>query len=590
MKKHTIINSFCLTLIIFGIICSCFYFHTDVRPLTKDRINQYKAYKITNPTKAHLIDGSLIVYENGFRMKDNLLSGTGIKYDLNRKAAPFRIISVDSIAKIIYYDKTLTKSITPDDFEGSVHLPTRIQLLDNTLIMANQGIDREGNNILCRSNASASLIQVPLDSVLALEYYKRAWQFAPTILTIPALVPPVSLLLVAIFGSCPTIYSCDGENYYLEAEAFSYSIAKMFESSDLDRLDNGKEINGTYSIKVTNEALETHYINLLSVLTVEHSKEYEAFPTKDDKIVLFGKESKIVRASSKISDNIIDLISERDDNWYQSDSSILKQLTQSVTEDWLDISVEVPDSADKLVLALKIRNTLLNTILLYDLMLDSQDAKAIDWLGSKTSNWFYAWRFYNWYKKYFGLRIQLYDGKEYREITRISDTGPIVWHQEAVELDVKRGELAKIRLSFLPDNWAIDWIGISFDTHENYKSQLHSCSEIRNLNNKNEDDLLKLFSEKDDTYLVTYPGQEYILDFNINPVSEKYKYTYFVKSHGFYIEWLRQQWLRQESTNLSDLPEFELNDYTIMKTAQLWLDKKSSFEKQFYESRIPNIR
>ncbi|MEJ2545789.1 MAG: hypothetical protein P8Y99_17130, partial [Calditrichaceae bacterium] len=390
--------------------------------------------------------------------------------------------------------------------------------------------------------------------------------------------------------SCPTIYSFDGSDYFLEAETFSYSIAKMFESSDLDRLDCGKDIDGTYSIKVTNEALETHYINLLSLLTVEHPVDYEAFPDGNDHIVLFGNQSELISATNKSCDNIINLISKRDNKWYQSDSSILKELTQSVTEDWIDLTVNVPQSAEKLILALKLRNTLLNTILLYDLMLDSQDAKAIDWLGSKTANWFYAWRFYNWYKQHFGLRIQIFDGTEYDNVARISDTGPIVWHQEAVELDVNNGEVAKIRLSFLPDNWAIDWVGISFDTHDNYKCQLHSCNQIRDLNNKNENDLLKLFNEKDDAYLVTYPGQEYILDYKINPAVKGYKYTYFIKSHGFYIEWLRQQWLRQDTTRLEDLTQFELNDQTIIKAAQLWLNKKPTFEKKFYESKIPNIR
>ena len=72
---------------------------------------------------------------------------------------------------------------------------------------------------------------LPLDSVAALEYYKKEWQPIPTLTSLPSVTFASSLLLVAIFGSCPTIYSFDGENYNLEAETFSYSIAKMFEST-----------------------------------------------------------------------------------------------------------------------------------------------------------------------------------------------------------------------------------------------------------------------------------------------------------------------------------------------------------------------
>ena len=94
-------------------------------------------------------------------------------------------------------------------------------------------------------------------------------------------------MLIAIFGSCPTVYTYSGQPCTLEAETFSYSIARRFESSDLDRLDAGKVINGKYILKVTNEALETHYIDEMSLLTVDHPPGYEAFPDTRHNIVLF---------------------------------------------------------------------------------------------------------------------------------------------------------------------------------------------------------------------------------------------------------------------------------------------------------------
>ncbi len=81
-------------------------------------------------------------------MENNILIGNGIKYDLYRRAIPFKILPLDSISKIIYYEKTISKSINVEDFEGNITLPTRLQLIDNSLVIASQGIDREGNKIL----------------------------------------------------------------------------------------------------------------------------------------------------------------------------------------------------------------------------------------------------------------------------------------------------------------------------------------------------------------------------------------------------------------------------------------------------------
>ena len=195
MKKHSNIYGFCLTVIVYAFFYSCFYFHTDVRPLNKDDIYQRKVYRITNPTKVHLIDGSLIIFPNGFKTENNIMYGNGIKYDIYRKTTPFMIIPTDSVAKIIYYDKSVVKNINVEDFEGNITLPARLQLIDNSLIIASQGIERDGNIILCRSDESNSLIQIPPDSIATLEYYKKFWQPFPTIASIPAFVPVFIWLL-----------------------------------------------------------------------------------------------------------------------------------------------------------------------------------------------------------------------------------------------------------------------------------------------------------------------------------------------------------------------------------------------------------
>ena len=133
---------------------------------------------------------------------------------------------------------------------------------------------------------------MPLDSIAALEYYKKEWQPLLTLTSAPAVFVSSSLLFVAIFGSCPTVYSFDGQNYNLGAETFSYSIAKRFESSDLDRLDFGELQNGEYSLKIANEALETHYINQLCLLSVVHPPGYEAFPMDNNDIVFIVQVNK----------------------------------------------------------------------------------------------------------------------------------------------------------------------------------------------------------------------------------------------------------------------------------------------------------
>jgi hypothetical protein len=230
---------------------------------------------------------------------------------------------------------------------------------------------------------------------------------------------------------------------------------------DLDRLDLGKPVNGEYRLMVTNEALETHYVNSLSLMTVDHPAGYEPFPTDKGKVVMFGREAAGVRSASRAGLDVTTIVSSRDSVWYESDTAMLRQLTDSIVRDWVDVAVPKPRGARRMCLAFRTRSTLLNTVLFYDGMLKSQGARAIDWMGFRSYP--YLYRLSRWYDRNFGLHVKVFDGKAYREKTWFKDPGPIVWHDAAAELPVPEGDTVRLRLEFLPDNIMIDWVGVSFD-------------------------------------------------------------------------------------------------------------------------------
>ena len=232
MGKLKPLYCLCCILLVCAATTACIITQTHVKPLDKQKVAESKNFFIGSPTKAHLIDGAVVVYAKGFELRDDILIGSGVRWDLTR-------------------------------------------------------------------NFGAMASQVPLDSVAFLEYYSKRFEGLMFLASLPVVAIGTIAILKAIFGSCPTIYSFDGDNYTLEAETFSYSIAERFEANDLDRLDHGKLIDGLYSIKVANEALETHYINQLTLLAADHPPGFEAMPNEKNGITLFGKQSPILRATSK---------------------------------------------------------------------------------------------------------------------------------------------------------------------------------------------------------------------------------------------------------------------------------------------------
>jgi len=105
MKKLILIFHFCCIILLCITVTSC-YIHTKVKPINQENILASKPFVTNQPTKAHLTDGSLIVFEKGLKIENNILKGVGIRYDLSRQNQyPFSGVTMDSVACLKCYKK-----------------------------------------------------------------------------------------------------------------------------------------------------------------------------------------------------------------------------------------------------------------------------------------------------------------------------------------------------------------------------------------------------------------------------------------------------------------------------------------------------
>jgi hypothetical protein len=470
----------------------------------------------------------------------------------------------------------------------TVRVPAKVHMLDGSVVVYNSlRMDHDtlyGHGVrydLLRKD-SVGVETVPLESVVGVEHYDKHSNLGTGLAATPIILAGGVFLFKAIFGSCPTIYTFDGAGYTLEAEAFSYSIARAMEGRDLDRLDLGRPVDGEYRLMVTNEALETHYINSLSLTTVDHPVGCEALPSDNGGIILFGRPNPLARATSRDGRDVSRLLASRDSGWYETDTALVRRLADTLVRDWIDIAVPVPTNARTACLAFKFRNTLLNTVWLYDVALKQQGLGALDWLAMDRMDIFSALRLRHWYSRNFGLHIQSPSGRGFREIARIRDTGPIAWHQVAVQLPLKDRDTLRLRLDFLPDNWTIDWVGVSFENPGNPETRTVYCDRVEAGDGTVVSGASELFKADDRRYFITGPSDCYHLFFKPEPVPAGSERDWFVRTGGYYIEWLRRDWLGTEPA-----VRFKPDDHSITQAAALWLDKKPDMERLFLETKLP---
>ena len=496
---------------------------------------------VRSPVKAHLVDGSTVVFSDGIVMDDSLVTGAGERYDIRLNP----VGTVDGIA------------------------------LDSVLAMESFRTDLDWGRSVSRSAAAAlSVAGVAVVTALGL-CLGGVDDACPEILT----------------GSCPTVYSGGAEAEVLEAEAFSYSIAPIFESRDVDRLTAGVDQDGELLLKLRNEMLETHYINHLELIEVAHASDERVVPDPAGRPLVLAGPLPLERAEDRDGRSVAETLSGRDGLVYESSKSRIDKAIASGgvdVEDFIQLDVPIPAGATRIGLHLRVRNSLLSTVLFYDLMLGDHGARALDWLGRDLGEIAPAVELGQWVADNLGMRVSVLDGAEWREVARIPDRGPLAWDDVAVAIPVTPGAsagLVAVRLSFPADHWRIDQATF-FETVRLAEGLVVPLSTVRTPDGREQPGVLSDLASADEAYLVTTPGHGFELVFRpgLGPDDGMDRErTFLLASQGYYIEWVRRKWL----VDGRQTERFRPGPETLIEALRRWRASRETMEERFYSTRVP---
>ncbi len=489
-------------------LASCVVHRLDIQPID---VSGGAPITVETPVKAHLKDGSTVVFEDGITVANNIVSGNGRRFDL-----------------------TLQSSVT--------------------------------------------VTEVPLDEVAAMESYQTpvstgATAAASTGSGIGIVLGSVTAVML-LFGSCPTVYSFDGDAAYLEAETFSYSIAPSFQSSDIDRLGIRADADGTLVLELRNEMLETHYIDRMQVLEVTHEPGQRVYPDENGKPLVVGTMIAPSRATDFLGRDILAEVIGSDDRFWSSGAERFDDVTPENVLDHLDFEFDVPPGAKDIALVLRMRNSLLSTVLFYDVMLKQQNFQALEWMGEDLNRLGNKMELGLWYRKQMGATVSVWRDGRYRKVARIGDQGPIAWSERAIALPAGNSDTLKVRVSFVADAWRVDQVSVAQNAQRT-RSRTLPVDRVYGPEG-DRDDLPDFLHKSDETYLITKPQDWLRLSFDAGPVEEHKERTFFLASEGYYMEWMRADWLQHEKRQT-----FIPGDEALLQAISIWADTRDEMRKQF---------
>jgi hypothetical protein len=476
-----------------------------------------------------------------------------------------------------------------------VESPVKVHLRDGSIVLFRNGatvehdsISGDGERFTATLGSVGPTRSVALDSVLGAEAFDRRVNGDRTVLyaagTVLGAAATVALFK-AIFGSCPTIYTDSAGVPRLEAESFSYSITPMLEKRDVDRLSAQPDANGAITLEVRNEAMETHYIDQLQLLEVRRRADEDVFPASGGSPVAVRTPVAPTRITDRAGRDLRRVLARADESVFSTDSGTLARAAAvgapaALREDWIDVSIPRPAGRDSVALLLRMRASLLTTVLFYDYMLERPGARALDWVARDMSRITTLAQMGRWYTATMGLRVSIREGNEYRQIARLGDFGPIAWRSVAVVVPATEGDSVQVRLSFLPDEWRIDQLAFAADVRRTTPRLLEPASVVT-ASGAPHSAAREALTRADERRLSTSPGDRMFVRFDVG--RDTTPRTFLVAAQGYYSEWVRGSWLRGPKQPHAFSPSRTAVD-DVLRT---WIGKKEFMESEFFRTRVP---
>jgi len=253
--------------------------------------------------------------------------------------------------------------------------------------------------------------------------------------------------------------------------------------------------------------------------------------------------------------------------------------------DHIEISFPRPEGVDSVAVALRLRNSLLNTVLLYDFLLSGEDLRGVRWLTETLQQVGTAVEFGAWYRERMGMHVEVWAEGAWQRVGRVPDTGPIAWKSTAVVVPIPaEGDVVRVRLAFLVDHWRIDQLRVA-GVIRRPETRTLPVSRVVGAVEDDTDAMREALLSPDDRYLETRPGTALFVEFDSDALPGERRYL--LSSQGYYTEWIRPSWVRAGSAP----PEpFVPGDPGLVQVLSRWLRVQDDMEARFDATRIPTVR
>lgn len=372
----------------------------------------------------------------------------------------------------------------------------------------------------------------------------------------------------ACFGSCPTFYVSDGCNEVLQAEGFSASVLPSLEERDIDALFRARPVDGKLDVHMKNEAFETHVIRYVNILACPRSEDARVFATPGGEFWV-SHDVVFPRQCLGPEGDFGSLVQAMDG---QERFSAADPTDLAARE---TLYVDFPSGVQgRHGLVVASRQSLVSTYLFYQGLAYMGTSAGTLLAGMERGDPVMRNAYGGMKRALGGIMVDvLQEEGSWVEAGEILEFGPLASDIRLLPLpDGSR----RVRLRCAKGSWRIDWLVLARMDQPVDPIRLNPTKTLR-LTNDGE----WAGAEENLKPLVTVRGDERKFSFELP--DKHATYEFFLESRGYYLEWMREEWLAEENPERAALMLFDPSS-SLKLLAPEFKKQEAAMESEFWRS------
>jgi hypothetical protein len=377
------------------------------------------------------------------------------------------------------------------------------------------------------------------------------------------------------FGSCPTFYADDHATGRPLAEGFSSSIARSLEARDVDALFAFAPRGGRrLELTMRNEAFETHAVRRVRLL---------AFPRPSGGRVLRSPdgafheafELRAARSCRAAEGDCGPALAA----WDGEERSSPADASDLATREEIELEF-APAGPGSLGLVVGARQTLLSTFLFYQTI--AHFGRGAGAFLAAVERGGGAERGALAMARVLGGVEALVAGEDgrYGPLGTFDEAGPIAGDVVVLPFAASGRGPVRVRLRLARGHWRLDYVALARLGGSPAPRVVEPSAVLRN---GRADEPARTTWRAGTDHVVTIPGDALRVRFELERPARQLEL--FLESEGFYYEWLRSEWLRDEDAELA-LLSITRPEEALRRLAGPFKQREAGLDRTFWASRF----